>query len=147
MLKGDCLLGLCAAAAAVALGDVGSRSSESERQGSVDTSDIVCLACGEAEVLLERVRMMSPPPGVVASLVAGGRSCLPAAMLGRESSVLGSQAAPAQSMLPLRLQLSEVGQRRTHNDRKPCEVSRPLSGLQGEGAGNTSCTACDNASS
>jgi len=80
-LNGDSLAGLwAAAAAAVAVGDVGSRSSESERQGSVDTSETVCLACDEAEVLLERVRMMRPPPGVVASLAGGGRSYLPAAI-------------------------------------------------------------------
>ena len=92
-LNGDSLAGLwAAAAAAVAVGDVGSRSSESERQGSVDTSDTVCLACDEAEVLLERVRMMRPPPGVVASLAGGGRSYLPAAMLGRQSTAVGSQA-------------------------------------------------------
>ena len=94
VLNGDDLLGLwAAAAAAVAVGDVGSRSSESERQGSAETSsDTVCFACDEAEVLLESVRMMRPPPGVVASLADCGRSYLPAAMVGRQSSAFGSHA-------------------------------------------------------
>ena len=96
VLKGDCNPGLfVAAAAAVAIGDTGSMSSESDRHGSEEGSDTVRLAIDDADVLPDSVRMTRPPPGVVGSLLSPYGSPGPLNMAGRHPRA--SSRAPAFS--------------------------------------------------